>query len=509
MVTLALAVMVAYGLAWGVRKLQATNQRRAAAFTVGVLLLTLVEHLSVPLPLSNFQIPGIYQTIARDPGEFSVLEIPLAWRNGFRLTGTIDQEMMFEQWYQTEQEHPILGGNTSRNPELKFQYFTEAPVLNSLIAVETGHTLDAATLDKDQALAPAVLRFFEVRYVVWHTPRDSQNLAALKAARAYAESVFPMTEISDVVDDSGETAAYRVNDGSAEAKSVMIHPDDPLARLHFAEGWGAIGQPLVWATRNQARLFLHLDSIADETLAFQMSAPMPNQRVTLTVNGTSAGALALQPGSGNYSRLVPREAWRPGMNEIDLAFSELAPVGSAHLGDYAIGTTGTTSPVSLVVRSAGSEVGDFAHIYVDGVDAAADTRGYNIVVVDPGTGAVEGSEAFDTFASPAESARLAQYISGIQNGKIVVVAARDTVDRPDTPGYLSAAAVDALRSVGAGQDLRTKFRWSHAIIGVKGAAPGTALEAASETWPAQLVAGVGAMEPNVAAALQSLSVTPK
>ena len=40
----------------------------------------LFEHLSTPLPLSNLKVPDVYTTIARDPGNFSVLELPLAWR---------------------------------------------------------------------------------------------------------------------------------------------------------------------------------------------------------------------------------------------------------------------------------------------------------------------------------------------------------------------------------------------------------------------------------------------
>ncbi len=185
MVTLALAILVGYGMAYLSQKLKGKSQKWVPLIAFSFLLFTLFEHLSIPLPTSNFQIPAVYQTIAQDTGDFTVLEIPLAWRNGFRMTGTIDSEMMFEQWYQTEHHHPILGGNTSRNPELKFQYFTEAPVINSIIAVETGHTLDDATIQRDRALAPAVLRFFGVRYVVWHSPRDPQNRAALDAVRAY------------------------------------------------------------------------------------------------------------------------------------------------------------------------------------------------------------------------------------------------------------------------------------------------------------------------------------
>jgi hypothetical protein len=173
------------------------------------------------------------------------------------------------------------------------------------------------------------------------------------------------------------------------------------------------------------------------------------------------------------------------------------PVALVREGDFSIGKTGVVSPVSIVARSAGSEVGDFGHIFVNGVDVSQNKRGYNIAVINEKTGVVESSEAFDTFASAEESARLTQFIDKISNGRIVSVAGRDEASR-----NLTQDAVNALYSIGAKEDLRNKFRWSHAIIGVKGAPPDSALESANEILPTQVVVGIGAMEPNVAAAIE-------
>ncbi|MBM3130648.1 MAG: hypothetical protein FJ009_18715 [Chloroflexi bacterium] len=501
MVTLALAVLAGYGIAYASSKFKVQSSKLTLLLPFAFLLVTLFEHLSIPLPLSDLRIPDVYKTIARDSGDFTVLEIPLAWRNGYRMTGTLDTAMMFAQWYQTAHRRPILGGNTSRNPELKFQYFTEAPVINSLIAVETGHKLDDATIQRDQQLAPDVLRFFGVRYIVWHSPRDPANRAALDAARAYVEQVLPVTKFSDATDETGQTIAYRVNE-LPPLNQTTIRADDPMARLNFAEGWGAFDFSPMWATRREAKLFIRIDAPYAATLMLRAFAPMPNQRVTVRANGNVVGTLALPAGWGEYTLNLTPETLNPGMNEIVLRFDALVPVAMVREGNFAIGKTGVASPVSIVARSAGSEVGDFAHIYVNGEDAAKNSRGYNVVVINEQSGAVESSAAFDTFASPDESARLAQFIAQIPNGKIVAVAVRDEASR-----YLSADAVNALRSLSAREDLRGKFRWSHAVIGVKGAAPGSALEAANEIAPAQLVVGIGALEPNVAAAVEWIKIT--
>ncbi len=509
MVTLALAVMVGYGVAWlwsrvaSRRSPVARFMLQASRFTFHVLLLAILlsEHVS-SLPLSDFRIPDVYKTIAQDQGDFTVLEIPLAWRNGFRMTGTLDTAMMFAQWYQTEHRHPILGGNTSRNPELKFQYFTEAPVIKSLIAVETGHNLAEGQIAADKSIAPGVLQFLQVKYVVWHSPRNPENRAALDAAREYIESVLPVTKFYDATDETGQTIVYRVKQ-IPWSRGADIRPDDDWARLHFAEGWGTLRGESVWALRHDARMFFRFEQVGkDYVLKVRAFVPMVNQKLVVSVNGFLTDLVALRPGWGEYALSVPQDALRVGVNEIILHFDTHVPVSTVREGNFVVGTIGVTSPVSIVAYSAGSEVGDFAHVYVDGVDAAKNLRGYNVVVLNEKTGNVESSATFDTFLSENESARMTQFIAAIPNGRIVVVAVRDEASR-----NLTEDAVNALRSIGAKEDLRGKFRWSHAIVGVKGAL--NAMEALGATMPAQLVVGIGATEPHVAAAIEWIKIEPK
>ncbi|MDH4209022.1 MAG: hypothetical protein OEV76_09110, partial [Anaerolineae bacterium] len=176
-------------------------------------------------------------------------------------------------------------------------------------------------------------------------------------------------------------------------------------------------------------------------------------------------------------------------------FPRLYSVEGIRDGGYSVGQTGVESPVNILVKSAGEEVGDFGHIYVDGRNVSPDERGYNVVVLGPMSGAVEGTGHFDTFASEDESARLAQFIAGIPAGRIVAVAVEDEASL-----HLTAAAVEALHTVGASEDLRGMFRWGHAIVGVKDAEPGQALEATGLLRPVSVRTGQGFKEPGAAAA---------
>src|SRR5262249_40205711 len=136
-----------------------------------------------------------------------------------------------------------------------------------------------------------------------------------------------------------------------------------------------------------------------------------------------------------------------------------------------IGRTGVTSPVDLQLISAGMETGDDGSIYVNAHQRSVNMRGYNVVAIDPTSGEQLWSHNFDTFAAPAASDRLVSAIESLPAGTIVAVAVRD-----EASGQLTDAAVTALRSVGGREDIRGRFRVSHLLIGVKGAAPGTAIE---------------------------------
>lgn len=143
---------------------------------------------------------------------------------------------------------------------------------------------------------------------------------------------------------------------------------------------------------------------------------------------------------------------------------------------HPIGETEVFSPVDIVVRSAGMEVGNLAEIYVKGVNTSPNKRGYNLVVIDPVSGEVLKKGNFDTRLEPGgekEAQRLAEFIKEIPKGMIVVGAVKDEGSK-----YLTEEAVAALRSIGSVKYLRRKGmrRYSHAIIGVKGAKPGEALE---------------------------------
>jgi hypothetical protein len=237
-------------------------------------------------------------------------------------------------------------------------------------------------------------------------------------------------------------------------------------------------------------------------MAFQAYAPPEGQQLLVEVSGQSIQQLDLAPGWAEYQVTLPTELVHPGLNEVWLHFGRLYPATQGHLSSRTIGDTGFASPVNLVVRSAGQEVGDFGHIYVDGEDVSPNERGYNVALLHPQTGDLMQTASFDTHLDPGASRALVDFLAGVPPGTIVAVAAADEASR-----LLGQEAVDALRGIGATASLQDRFRWGHAIIGIQGTSPGTASEAIGWMRPLALTAGEGATEPSLAAAFGIITFT--
>jgi hypothetical protein len=158
-----------------------------------------------------------------------------------------------------------------------------------------------------------------------------------------------------------------------------------------------------------------------------------------------------------------------------------------------IGTTGLVSPVNIEAHA-------FEEAYISitdakgaTTDASAGQTGYNVAVIHPRTGRVVDVQGFDTVADPAGADSLAAYL---RRGQSCIVAA--------TGGAGSSAPVEALRGWIL-QDTRRCGGMAHAVVGVMGAAPGTAAE---QIAPADAYVRVAGDFRTLAAALDWIEIGP-
>jgi hypothetical protein len=446
---------------------------------VGLSGLLLFEHLSVPMPLTDARVPQWYYTLAEEPGDFSILEFPLGWRNSF---GVFGAERTQAQYYQTIHQKRLPSGNISRNPPFKFDYFRRIPIFDSIAKVELYEELDPSRVDQDRLLVNDLIYFFDIRYLVFQpiVPNRPPYCDTRPQVEEYAQQVFPVERVYQ--DESGFTV-YKVEQPEARTE-VDIDFGTEGAWLYEGEGWSrdeVMGEATAnWSDSTVGRIFVPLRHLGDYHLSFRALAfsydGAPEQTITLVVNGHElAEVLSIGPYWEEHTLTLPAEYLTTGLNEILVQFAYAVSPRDVLPGQFGIGSTGVTSPVEISVNSAGLNAGDFAYITVNAKDASTHRRGYNLAVIDPVSGAVVQQAGFDTWANEYEAQDLADFVASIPQGYIVAVAVKD-----DGAANLTESAVEALRSLGGQIDVRGSDHLSHAFIGVKGATPGTALEASGE-----------------------------
>jgi hypothetical protein len=534
---LTLAVLAGYGAAWLLGRIanskwqmangkDQTGEARNTRFPLHVprstrtivylsacllAILILAEHLAVPLPTTDASIPAIYQQIAQEPGDFAIMQLPLGWRNSF---GVLGSEQTNLQYFQTAHGKPIIGGNISRAPAYKMDYFARIPLFKALTDLEMYREVSPETDAAARKQAGDLMALYDVRYFITTPPIPGRfpYQDTWQRTEDYALDVLPL-EKPPVWEQDGYRA-YRVIQ-PAVASPFRLDLGVNGAEAYVGGGWdySITEQPYdatgSWATDTTADLYLPLAGPKDMTLRLAL-APLtydgaPPQKVSIRVNDVKVlQEQALTPGWQTMEVQVPASATRRGPNRVTLDFAwaesprEVFPDPASRA---VIGSTGVVSPVNIDVHSF-----DEAFISLFGSDgaevkASSGRRGYNVTVIDPRTGKVLEAVGFDTAANPYEADALAAYLTGIPKGRIVAVATKG-----DAGAHLTPAAVEALRNLGSRAQATADLQgMAHALIGVQGAAPGAAAE---EIQPGDAFVRVAGDFRTLAAALDWVELAP-
>jgi hypothetical protein len=300
---------------------------------------------------------------------------------------------------------------------------------------------------------------------------DEEGVVDAAALAATLRSIYPLRYA--LVDPSALEPA--------EAQAWARIHEDPHDGVTFVGRFGPDDIYAVDGTPDEGPLVQRLFSAdfvrrhpqADYALELAGTEPDARRRVEVRFNGR---LLATHDGAAQRVAALPSPYRTGDRNELTFTHIYDLDQTATRMPEYRIGRTGVQAPVDIEVTSA---IGPDARasLRVNGLEQLdRNGRGYVIAVLDPASGRLESLDWFDTLVSEEESSRMARRLEQIPAGAIVVALVRD-----EGTANLSLDAAHALTSIGAGADLRGRFRAAHAVIGVKGARPGDAIEDGGNT----------------------------
>lgn len=202
---MAMAVLSAVGLdiltGWlrGGRRLQ----RLVPVVAVLALAIVVLEYWNPPVYLTNFTIAPVFDEIAAEPGDFTVLHAPLGRRNGQSYDGDITGGPITD-FYQTLHHKASFGGYVSRTRTTAFEWLHQEPGIRVLACATCPDPPSGEDLDPQ--VVRRVFREYRIRYVVLHRlGPDGYGLSfigerELKPLEAYIQDVIGLKPVySDAI----------------------------------------------------------------------------------------------------------------------------------------------------------------------------------------------------------------------------------------------------------------------------------------------------------------------
>lgn len=317
MVMLALAMLAAFAVNELARRF--TTHPTSFVFRFAFLLLPLfilVEYANVQYPLQPLTIPRVYHTIAQQPGDFTILEVPsFNWR--YAAATEVHQAIHGKR---------ILRAYTNRIAPSLAEYvgLRGTPIvvrsLRILEGIEPG-VLTPEEIAEDKSARDEIVHFFDLRYVVVH--RDLLKPDQSSKIETYLREVLGAWQVA--VD--GEVVLYEIPRANQTSDSIKIDLRENIGQMFAGRGWQFEYPPanydgkfnFVYTRGVASEIYFVLDHPAERTLTLNAFANPP-QRVEVFLNDAHIGTLNLNETWSDHRVPLPARALNAGMNCIELRY---------------------------------------------------------------------------------------------------------------------------------------------------------------------------------------------
>lgn len=345
MMMLSLAILVGYACAFIFFRLSGAkrNPKILTVFVAGLIFaLISFEYLAIPLPLLDASVPKIYREIAQEKEDFSILEIPLGWRDGYDIWGVEETRI---QYFQTVHGKRLLGGVVGRIPNNKPLYYYTFPVIGTIPYVEGNikSVIEALHnyIARDQKAVDTVTAFFDIKYVVIHKPFIDSKVDT------YVNEVFTLKKVFD----SNDVRAYKIV-GKHLKDGLKIDLGTDNSQMYFVGGWSGEkaltedwsenrisneGVTFAQVRRKESSIFVPFLQASPQMMTIRLRAfrqgKASGQKITLFINSKALSSLKLSDSWTEYKLSIPARYLKSGLNKFTFRFKHWRPL-SAVAFDY-------------------------------------------------------------------------------------------------------------------------------------------------------------------------------
>lgn len=276
----------------------------------------LIEAAVLPYPTLEFRVPPVYEQIARDPDDVTVLEIPsFNWRFAAR-----------NETYQVIHQKRILRAYTNRIAPDLAEYFglRQTPIVVRTLRILEGAERGILTreeLDQDEAARAQTLAFFNLRYIVLH--RDQLDAARVSQIDQYLRDVLN----ADAFYHNDQVTAYQIaNPTNVPALDADFSNNAGLMLL--GRGWQM--EPLAdvddergrFAKRGQSEIYFRGGALRGNKLALSVLNQNNSASLSFSLNGQLFASTVLENSWQTILLELPQST-APQMNLLKMESNEL------------------------------------------------------------------------------------------------------------------------------------------------------------------------------------------
>jgi len=331
MLILSLAVLTGYACSALFRRVALSYRPVLTWIFASIIFIAVVfEYLTFPYPhLYRQSIPQVYYDISQEPGDFSILQIPMQFKSGGKTLAIGSSEL---DLCQIAHQKRLIGGYVARVPEQVMNYFSQVPLLRSLLDIQQGGIVSQEEINEDKEFVDDFIRFFNLKYIMVHESdrigigffMRTEKRDVLKNMTEYIKAIFPLEDVKK----QETVTAYKVLEQQHKAQT-RIDFGTQSAHFYLAYGWSpdeVLNKQITYnrMNRKEAMLLMRFPNIADRSCIVRISpfynVTMPKQSLKIYLNGAFFQKIDLRTSWNTYEFVLPKEHMLPDMNKLNFDY---------------------------------------------------------------------------------------------------------------------------------------------------------------------------------------------